>query len=258
MPSRPQVAAVWSSHCPSGSWFAGTLRHIPSLAATAHDRHVPVHVVEQHLPCAQMSELHSALAPQLAPIGFLPQLPPMQVLGARQSASVEQLVRQETPPAAHMYGVHELLVAPAHAPVLSQVPAAVSVEPVQPPASQMTPAPNRAHWPVPSHTPVRPHMAAVSVGQRLPGFDPAADGRQVPSTPGDTQVKQASVQALLQQTPSTQNSDTHSAAAPQGSPGCLRGGRSTPPPVPPPPLPAPPVSSVTGMSRGASTRGPAS
>jgi hypothetical protein len=29
----------------------------------------------QHLPCAQNMELHSASAPQLAPIGFLPQLP---------------------------------------------------------------------------------------------------------------------------------------------------------------------------------------
>ena len=54
----------------------------------------PCSAAEQHLPCAQMFELHSAPAPQPAPIGFLPQLPPMQVLGARQSASVEQFVRQ--------------------------------------------------------------------------------------------------------------------------------------------------------------------
>lgn len=178
----------------------------------------------------------------------------MQVLGARQSASVEQVVRQATRAASHTYGVHDWLVVPAHVPLLSQVPAAVNIEPVQPPAWQMTPAPNRAHEPVPSHTPVRPHIAAVSVGQRPPGFVPAEDGRQVPSAPGDTQVKQASAHAVSQQTPSAQNSDAHSEPAVQGSPGCLAGGRSAPPvpPLPPPPSP------VTGMSRGASSLGPAS
>jgi hypothetical protein len=115
MPSRPQVIMVWSSHWPSGSWLSGTLRHVPSLPATAHDRQVPVHAAEQHLPCAQTFELHSASAPQPAPIGFLPQLPPIQVLGARQSASVEQFGRQ-APFAPQTYGVHDWLDVPPQVP----------------------------------------------------------------------------------------------------------------------------------------------
>ena len=238
----------WSSHWPSGSWLSGTLRHVPSLPAIAHDLQVPVHAAEQHLPCAQMLELHSASAPQPAPIGFLPQLPPMHVLGARQSASVEQFVRQAPFPP-QTYGVHDWLVVPAQVPVASHVPDAVSVEPVQPPASQMTPAPKRAHAPVPSHTPVRPQTAAVSVGQRWPGLVPAAEGRHVPSAPGDTQLKHASVHAVLQHTPSAQNSDAHSEPVPHGSPICLTGRSSLPPGA----------STVTGTSpvTGASL-GPAS
>jgi hypothetical protein len=227
MPSSPQVIAPWSSHWPSGSWLSGTFRHVPSLPETAHDRHVPVHIAEQQRPWAHTLELHSASAPQAAPIGFLPQLPPMHVLGARQSASVEQVVRQ-APIGPHTYGVHDSLLVPAQVPALSHVPGAVSVDPVQPPGWQMTPAPKRAHCPVPSQTPVRPHTAAVSVGHRSPGFVPAAEGRQVPSAPGDTHVKQASVHAVLQHTPSAQNSEAHSSLVAQGSPICLTG-RSRPP-----------------------------
>jgi hypothetical protein len=100
-PSRPQVVAPSSAHWPRGSIPSGTFRHVPSLPATAHDLHVPVQVAEQQRPCAQIAELHSASAPHAAPSGFLPQLLLTQVLGATQSASVMQLIRQVLPSAAH-------------------------------------------------------------------------------------------------------------------------------------------------------------
>jgi len=74
---------------------------VPSLPAIAHDLQVPAQAVMQHLPWAQNVELHSSFPPQLAPIGFLPQLPPTQVLGATQSASVVHVVRQVLPSVAH-------------------------------------------------------------------------------------------------------------------------------------------------------------
>ena len=55
---------------------------------------MPTQVVAQQTPCSQNPELHSPAAPQVAPIGFLPQLPLMQVFGLVQSALVVQLVRQ--------------------------------------------------------------------------------------------------------------------------------------------------------------------
>ena len=67
---------------------------VPRLPASAHERHVPVQLEVQQTPCSQNVELHSAGAAQVAPIGFLPQLPVMQVLGALQSPLPPQVVRQ--------------------------------------------------------------------------------------------------------------------------------------------------------------------
>lgn len=66
---------------------------LPALPpGSPQDLQLPVQVVEQQAPCAQIPELQSTSAPQLAPIGFLPQLPPLQVLGAMQSASTVHVV----------------------------------------------------------------------------------------------------------------------------------------------------------------------
>jgi hypothetical protein len=100
-PSRPQVEAPASLHCPPGSCPSGTFLQVPSLPLIAHDLQVPVHAVMQQRPCAQIFELHSASAPQIAPIGFGPQLPLWQLLGATQSASVMHVVRQVLPSVAH-------------------------------------------------------------------------------------------------------------------------------------------------------------
>lgn len=225
-PSRPQVAAVPSLHWPSGSLPSGTFLHVPSLPETAHDLHVPEHMVMQHLPCAQIVELHSLSLPQLAPIGFLPQLPPTQLLGVTQSASVMQLVRQVLPSEAHWKGVHAWVVAPLQPPELSQVPVVVRMKPTQASAAQTTPALplKRSQEPVPSQTPVVPQLSAVWVGQRSPGSVPWNAGRQVPSEPGILQVKQALSHALSQQTPSTHWAGMpHSDVVVHGSPSCLVG-----------------------------------
>ena len=46
----------------------------------------------QQVPCAQIPELQSASAPQLAPIGCLPQLPFRQIAPVAQSVSAAQVV----------------------------------------------------------------------------------------------------------------------------------------------------------------------
>jgi hypothetical protein len=174
IPSSPQVATVSSAQSPCRSWPSGTLRQVPSLPATAHERHVPAQAVPQHLPCAQNVELHSSLLPQVAPIGFLPQLPATQLLGATQSASDVHVVRQVLPSGAHWNGVQGSVVAPEQPPALSHVPVVVRMNPTQASAAHTTPALplKRAHAPVPSHTPVVPQVVAASVGQRSPGSVP--------------------------------------------------------------------------------------
>ena len=63
----------------------GTAEQVPSLVATPHDWHRPVQAVAQQKPCAQTPELQSAFAVQVSPFGRLPQLVPLQTLGATQS-----------------------------------------------------------------------------------------------------------------------------------------------------------------------------
>jgi hypothetical protein len=167
--------------------------------------HVPVQAAEQHRPWAQMLELHSSLLPQVAPIGFLPQLELTQLLGATQSVSDVHVVRQVLPSGAHRNGVQGVVVAPEQVPSLPQVAVVVRMNPVHASSAHTTPALplKRSHAPVPSQTPVVPHVVRDSVGQRSPGSVPWNAGRQVPSVPGFLQVKQALSQASLQQTPST-------------------------------------------------------
>jgi len=139
-PSSPQVAAVPSAQWPWRSIPSGTLRQVPSLPATAHDLQVPLHAVVQHLPCAQNVELHSSLAPQLAPGGFLPQLLLTQLLGATQSASDAHVVRQFLASVAHLNGVQSCTVAPEQAPVLPHVPVVVREWSVHVSSAHTTPA----------------------------------------------------------------------------------------------------------------------
>ena len=181
MPSLPQVAAPWSAHWPSGSAPSGTLVQVPMLPGTAHDRQVPAQAPPQQTPCSQKLELHSGPPPQAAPIGFLPQLPLMQLLGARQSVSPVQIVRQRLS-AAQLNGAHDWPGVDAQVPLPSQRNADVSVEPVHPISLQTVPAGYLSQAPVPSHIPVEPHVDAASTGALVArigaelGVDAGPDG----------------------------------------------------------------------------------
>jgi hypothetical protein len=94
VPSVPQVEAPLSAHWPSGSSPAGTRTQVPAVPVIPHDRQLPVQAVRQQVPCSQKPLEHSVAPVQVAPLGRFPQLPPLQTLGATQSASAVQLARQ--------------------------------------------------------------------------------------------------------------------------------------------------------------------
>ena len=81
-------------HWLKGSAPAAIDAQVPMVPASAHDRQMPTQAVAQQTPCSHRLESHSPAAPQLAPIGFLPQLPARQVFGLVHSADVEHVVRQ--------------------------------------------------------------------------------------------------------------------------------------------------------------------
>jgi hypothetical protein len=84
-------------------------------------------------------------------------------LGATQSASPEQIVRQR-PSAPQLNGVHDWPAVWTQVPAPSQRNADVSVDPLQAISWQTVPAGNLSHAPVPSHMPVEPQVDAASTG----------------------------------------------------------------------------------------------
>jgi hypothetical protein len=202
------------------------LVHVPTLLGTLHERHVPVQALPQQTPCSQKPELHSGPPPHAAPIGFLPQLPLMQLLGAMQSASLMQMVRQR-PSVPQLNGVHDCPAVVTHMPMPSQRNADVSVNPVHAISWQTVPAGYLSHAPVPSHMPVDPQVEAASTGHWSRGSVPSCAFTHIPTVPWSAQVTHVPVHALLQQTPSAQKPLAHSAAIahelPIGLPGISAG-----------------------------------
>jgi len=103
--------------------------HVPTVPASAQDRQVPVHAVAQQKPCAHAPELHSASAPQAAPMAFLPQLPALHTFGLAQSALVVHAVLHAAVAAGERVAAE--LVAVWQVPVPLQARAEVSIVPVQ-------------------------------------------------------------------------------------------------------------------------------
>jgi hypothetical protein len=102
-----------------------------------------------------------------------------------------------------------------------QVPAVFSLPPLHEGALQTVSTAYFAHPPEPSQTPVSPQVEASDFTQIARGSaTPAATGAQMPGPSVWLQVTQGPVQALLQQTPSTQKPEAHWLASLQGAAVC--------------------------------------
>jgi hypothetical protein len=159
LPSVPQPGAPLSSHWFRGSVPAGTGVHVPRLPATAHERQVPVQLELQQIPCWHRPDAHSVPPAQVSPGAFRVHCPVRQTLGATQSVSAAQLVRQ-LPAAPQMYGAHGTAAGAWHAPAALQVEAGVCVETLQLGGAHVVPVGYRLQLPRPSHTPSVPQLAA--------------------------------------------------------------------------------------------------
>jgi hypothetical protein len=125
-PVIPQLAAPAFMHELVGSVPPlATGAQVPAVAASAHDRQVPVQAVRQHTPCEQKPLPHSVPSAQVAPGALRPQVPFVQTAGGAQSAFAAQAARQAK--AAHWNGAHELAAGVTQAPAPSQVEAGVNV-----------------------------------------------------------------------------------------------------------------------------------
>ena len=90
-----------------------------------------------------------------------------------------------------------------------QLEAAVSVKPVQLALPQLVPLGNSLHAPLPLQPPERPQLLEACAGHSPPGSMPSGIGVQVPAEPPRLQAWQIWLQAVAQQTPSTQVALAH-------------------------------------------------
>jgi hypothetical protein len=123
-PLVPQLAAPWSLQPPAGSGIpAGTSVQMPSDPESAHERHDPVQAVAQQIPSAHVSETHSALVEQDAPLGLRPHELALHTLPLEHSALVAHVAKHFDPLQAK--GAQVMASGAAQFPLASQLAAGV-------------------------------------------------------------------------------------------------------------------------------------
>ena len=212
--------APWSEQWPAGSVLpAATGVQIPAapVEESAHDMQVPVQLVAQQTPWAQIALWHSVPPEQTAPFDLSPHEPPLQNLPGAQSASTAQVPLQALAPQAN--GEQEVDAGVTQVPAPSQVELGVKVVPLP---GQVAPAQavpcwyfsQAPVWPLPSV----PQLVPPWSTQVLAGSGPEATAVQSPIDPAMAHEWQAPVQAVVQQTPCSQVPPWHSVSAPQKAP----------------------------------------
>lgn len=238
VPSFPQGGAgVQRVSAP----FAVMLPHVPlarPVRAMLHAWQVLPQATLQQNPSIQFPPLHCPLMVQACPTGVSVQVPAVvsQALPFAQSVSTVQAVLHDMVVLLQLKGPHEVVLPATQAPAL-QVPAVVCMndmplpeheaaphetgvgvgqvsvplqvaagtmdEPMHVATLQVVVLPFLAQAPPAAHAPVLPHVFAAAAGHSGSTV-PVVTDVQVPVEPDRLQAWQAPVQALLQQTPSTQ------------------------------------------------------
>lgn len=179
--------------------------HLPGEPGTLQLRHAPSQALWQQTPSTQKPDSHWLASVQEAP-GFTFPHRPVVVLftvvathwcPAWQSLSLRQELLQA--PLAHKKGAQSTTWASRQVPCPSQTRAVFSVTlDAQVAAPHGVFSGNTAQAPEPSQRPVVPHVEALLAGQRE-SDKPAPTSLQRPRALGSLQVRQAPVQATLQQ-----------------------------------------------------------
>lgn len=220
VPSFPQLDGPWSLHIAVGSTPPfGTTRQTPAEPGRLHAKQLAVQAVEQQMPWAQKPDEHSFARVQTAPFGFLPHSPFWQVFAPEHWLLFEHEVAQTGP--LQRYGAQLPVAVSSHTP-LSQTQSSLYrlVAGSQLPERQTVPFAYVWQAPEPLHAPFVPQAAGPRSWhcRRGSGVD-AGTFTQRPGELGKLQNLQLPVQALSQQTPSTQKVDLHSLAAAHAWPG---------------------------------------
>ncbi len=192
--------------------------HIPWALAQLWQ--VPQAALPQQVPSTQLPDPHSLPALQAAPSAFFPQVPPPHT-PIEQSSSPLQVCRQAFAAPSQVNGAQGCVSLGGQLPLPSQNAASDSwlPPPGQETARQMVLVPHRRQAPSPLQRPSLPQLLSSEGAQPPCGsLPPAGTLLQAPSDPGTAQLRQLWPQVELQQTPSTQKPEVHSAPSPQALP----------------------------------------
>jgi hypothetical protein len=182
--------------------------------------HEPRQPVLQQTPSAQKPDAQSVFFAQIAPRGLGPQLPLTQTTPATQSSSDLHVVTQAFFDGSQSNGAQIVAGPDLQRPRPSQTSTSTTAASWQEPGLQIVPATWLRQAPLPSQVPSSPHVDTSAAGHAVGwrGALPAGTKEQMPGAPCTSHDLQASVQALLQQTPSTQKPLPQSALQPHASP----------------------------------------
>jgi hypothetical protein len=224
---RPVLLQVLRSvpwHAGSGE-PAGMEVQWPFDPVWLHDTQEPLQGMLQHTPRTspfaptQKPEAQSAAVLQTAPLALLPQLPATHCCPTAHWALVVHVKAQRLVAGSQVKGGQGSELVSEQLPLPSQATMPVTLSPSQVPGLHSVPSTYRRQAPLPSQVPSSRQVAALVAGQTRGslGFPPAGMKAQTPSELARLHALQVSVQAEVQQIPSTQNPVWHSASQLQDS-----------------------------------------
>jgi hypothetical protein len=218
LPSHPLVQPPTGQRPLTSTPLLATFEQVPCLPASAHDLHTPSQATLQQNPWKQRPFPQSWSIAHLPPTGRLPHDPAVQNDPASHWLSLPQVPTQPLP-LQPLKGAQECISASAGQTPSSHLAAmvAVFVTASHLAARQVVLASYFEHSPMPSHLPSVPQVLAAVTGH-IASETPAATGAHLPRVV-PAQVMHSSVQALSQQTPSTQKLLSHWAFCSQVWPG---------------------------------------
>jgi hypothetical protein len=196
-------------------------QQVPSRPVWLQVEQAPWQPMLQQTPSVQNPDAQSPSLTHTAPRGFGPQLPFTQVTPLTQSTSDRQVTTQARFVVSQLKGAQIVAGPDLQVPRPSQTFTSTTAAPSQAPALQIAPWTWRRQPPLPSQVPSIPQVDTSVAGQSVAsrGAPPAGTNVQTPGDPWVLQARHLSVQAVLQQTPSTQKPLWQSLAQAQLSPG---------------------------------------
>jgi len=221
VPVWPHEAGPLSRHMSCGSSRPGsTGQHVPSRPVWLQLTHAPRQPTLQQTPSAQKPEAQSPSLVQLAPDGLGPQLPFTHRVPATQSALDRHALMQARVAASQLNGAQIVAGPGLQWPTPSQTLTPTTDASAHAPALHTVPETCCRQAPLPSQVPSSPQLDVAATGQTLGvrGAPPAGTALQFPGDPWTLQAIHVPVQAVLQQTPSTQKPLWQSRSQPQVSP----------------------------------------